>query len=75
MVRCVVQKSRQSSNLGGQSSKVKITRAKKRKSMALFPGALLTGASCVVRQFYAGGKINPCCLVSVYVYFVFLNVY
>jgi len=29
----------------------------------IFSGAVLAGASCVVRQFYAGGKISACCLV------------
>jgi len=50
------------SEFGG--SKVKVTRDKKRRSAALFSGAVLGGASYVVRQFYADGKISACCLVK-----------
>jgi len=34
-----------------------------RTRAAFFSGAVFAGASCVVRQFYAGGKISACCLV------------
>ena len=48
---------------GGSRSKVKLTRDRKQKSVAFFPAAVLGGASCVVRQFYAGGKSSACCLL------------
>jgi len=48
-------------------SKVKVTRDKETKKcgMAFFSESVLAGASCVVRQFYAGGKISTCCLVTI----------
>jgi len=47
----------------GQRSKVKVTREKKNETLQHFSGAVLGGASCVVRQFYTGGKISACCLI------------
>ena len=58
VVRCIVQKSRPSSN-------VKVTGDKKRKSATFCSGVVLWGA--VLRQFYAGWKTGACCLVSVIV--------
>jgi len=49
---------------GGSMSKVKLTRDRKQKSVAFFLAAVIGGASCVVRQFYAGGKSSACCLLS-----------
>ena len=46
-----------------EGSNVKVSRDKKRKS-AVFFGSGTCGASRVVRQFYTGGKISACCLVS-----------
>jgi len=62
-VRCIVQKSRLSSNVKvkGQRSKVKVTGDKKRKSAPFYSGVVLWGA--VVRQFCAGVKISACCMV------------
>jgi len=49
---------------GNQRSKVKVTTDKKTKKCGIFSGAVLAGASCVVCQFYASGKISACCLYS-----------
>ena len=59
---CVVQQSHSSSNLG---SKVKGQghQAQKNEKVRQFSEAVLGGASCVVRQLYAGGKISACCPV------------
>ena len=61
-VRCIIEKSRPSSNLG---SKVRVTRDK-RKKCCIFLAAVLGASSCVVRKFYAGGKISARCLVILY---------
>jgi len=57
-IRHTVQKNSPEFEFGGQRLKIKVARDKKRKSAAFF-----AGLSCVVRQFYAGGKISACCLV------------
>ena len=50
---------------GDQMSKVKVTKDKKTKKCGIFFGGAPRSASCVVRQFCAGGKISACCLVSI----------
>ena len=83
-LRCIVQKSRPSSNV-----KVKGQGHRGQKNSAAFcSGVVLRGAvlvrhffgsgprgrvnkqcSCVVHHFYAGGKISACCLVVSFVAF------
>jgi len=47
---------------GGQRSRSPVI---KNEKVRHFSGAILEGASCIVRQFYAGGKISTCCLVAI----------
>ena len=60
-VRCTVQKSRPRVQIWGLTSRSSGT---KNENVRHFSGAVLGGASCVVRQFYAGGKISACCPVK-----------
>jgi len=61
-VRCIVQKSCRSS-IWGSKVKAQDHPGQKRQKCGAFSRVVLGGASCVVCQFYAGGKISACCLV------------
>jgi len=60
-VSCVVHKSRLSSNLGVKGQRSMLPGTKKTKKCGIFSGVVLAGAICVVRHFYAGGKISASC--------------
>jgi len=69
-VRCIVQKSRPSSNLGVKGQRSRSPGTKKNEKVRHFSGAVLGGASYVVRQVYAGGKTSACCLVLTCVFLI-----